>query len=71
MKEKGKFYSCDRYENVSPLSNIINFIVVNCLQTCTLILFILGLKQHLLCQWIQKSSLLEQIMGKSPEILET
>jgi len=30
---------------------------------------ILGLKQHLPCQWIHKSSFLEQIMGNSPEII--
>ena len=32
-------------------------------------LFILGLKQHLQCQYIHKSSFLEQIMGNSPEII--
>jgi len=39
--------------------------------TCTLILFILGLKQHLPCQCIQTSSFLEQmeIGGNSPEII--
>ena len=37
--------------------------------TCTLILFILGLKQHLPGQCIQKSSFLEQIAGNSPEII--
>ena len=39
--------------------------------TCTLILFILGLKQHLPCQCIQKyeTSCLEQLMGNRPEII--
>jgi len=37
--------------------------------TCTLILCILGLTQHLPCQCIQTSSFLEQIMWKSPEII--
>jgi len=32
MKKKGKFYICDRYENLSPLNNRINFIIFNCLQ---------------------------------------
>jgi len=32
-------------------------------------LFILGLKQHLPCQCIQKSSYLKQIMKNSPEII--
>jgi len=31
-ERKGKFYSCNRYENLSPLNNSINFIIVNCLQ---------------------------------------
>jgi len=26
------FYSCDRYENLSPLNNRINLIIVYCLQ---------------------------------------
>ena len=30
--KKGKFYSCDRYEKLSPLTNRINFIIVNCLE---------------------------------------
>ena len=34
---------------------------------CTLILCILGRKQHLPCQCIQKSISIEQIMGNSPE----
>ena len=38
--------------------------------TCTLILCSLGLKQHLLCQWIQTSCFLEQIMGKLEPDLE-
>ena len=28
-ERKGKFHSCDRYENLSPLNNRINFIVSN------------------------------------------
>jgi len=32
MKRKDQFYSCDSYENLSPLNNRINFIIVNCLQ---------------------------------------
>jgi len=36
--------------------------------TYTLILCILGLKQHLPCQCIHKSSFLAQIIGNSPEI---
>ena len=31
-ERKSKFYSWDRYENLSPLNNRINFIIVNCLQ---------------------------------------
>jgi len=31
-ERKGKFYSCDRYENLSPLNSRINFSIVNCLQ---------------------------------------
>ena len=31
-QRKGYVYSCDRYENLSPLNNRINFIIVNCLQ---------------------------------------
>jgi len=38
---------------------------------CTLILYSLGLKQYLPCQWIQKSSFLEQIMWNSPEIIHS
>ena len=37
--------------------------------TRSLILRILGIKQHLPCQWIHKSSFLEQIMGNIPEII--
>mgnify|MGYP007091674722 CR=1 FL=1 len=39
--------------------------------TCTLTLCILSLKQHLPCQWIPKWSFLEQIMGYSPEIIQS
>jgi len=35
--------------------------------TCTLILCILGLTQHLPCKWIHKPSFLEQKLGNSPE----
>jgi len=31
-ERKGKFYSCDRYENLSPLNSRINFNIFNCLQ---------------------------------------
>ena len=31
-ERKGKIYSCDRYENLSPLNIRINFIIVNCPQ---------------------------------------
>ena len=31
-ERKGKFYSCDHYENFSPLNNRINFTIVNFLQ---------------------------------------
>ena len=31
-ERKGKFYSCDHYENLSPLNNGINFIIVNFVQ---------------------------------------
>jgi len=31
-ERKGKFYSFDRYENLSPLNNRINLVIVNCLQ---------------------------------------
>ena len=66
-ERKGEFYSCDRYENLSPLNNRINFIIVNCLQH--VILFMLGLNQHLPCQCIHKSSFLEQIMKNGPDII--
>jgi len=36
---------------------------------CTLILYILGLKQHLPCQCLQKSSFHALITGKSAEII--
>ena len=61
-ERKGKIYSCDRYEKLSPLNNRINFVIVNCLQ-------LVGLKQQLPCQWIQKSSFLEQIIENSQEII--
>jgi len=32
MKENVFFYSCDLYENLSPLHNRINFIIFICLQ---------------------------------------
>jgi len=32
MEEKVNVYICDRYENLSPLNNRINFIIVNCLE---------------------------------------
>jgi len=38
-------------------------------RTSTLIVCILGLKQYLPCQCIQKSSLLEHIIGNSQEII--
>ena len=31
-ERKDTFYSCDRYENISPLTNRINFTIFNCLQ---------------------------------------
>ena len=31
-ERKGKFYSCDRNENLSPLNNRINYIIVYCLR---------------------------------------
>jgi len=37
--------------------------------TCTLIVFIVGLKQHLSCQCLPKLSFLEQIMGNISEII--
>mgnify|MGYP000367357639 FL=1 len=68
MKEKVNFIvAIDRYENLSPLNNRINFIIVNCLQH--VILFMLGLNQHLPCQCIHKSSFLEQIMKNGPDII--
>ena len=38
-ERRGIFYSCDRYENLSPLNIRINFIIIKS-PACTLILFI-------------------------------
>ena len=66
-ERKGKFYSCDRYEMLSPLNNRINFIIVKCVHYI-LKYYAFRSKQHLPFQSIHQSSFLEQIMGNSPEI---